>query len=219
MTVGLLITLALSVSGPEHTCRTPQLKVWVADNALRYTIECPSSATRFEAPALSTKPRPGTLPVALPTGVATSGPQASHSDTVALRNVKGVQVSLGVRPWSAIPIPTDIYRNWRYRFIAPRALSDSSVIELSKGVRINTCTKEYFMIDLYRLLSLQALKLSTMRRTSFSSARYPEQPLGLRPISDALKDVLYELSATGTQAQVSPERLLFGLAMKARPSR
>ena len=70
MTLGLLITLALSVSGPEHTCRTPQLKVWVADNALQYIVECPSSATRFEAPALSTKPRPGTLPVPLRTDTA-----------------------------------------------------------------------------------------------------------------------------------------------------
>ena len=66
MTVGLLITLALSVSN-EHACKSPHLKIWFVDSELQYTIKCPGSATRFETPALATRPRPGHLPAALPT--------------------------------------------------------------------------------------------------------------------------------------------------------
>ena len=78
------------------------------------------------------------------------------------------------------------------------------------------------MTDLYRLLSLQALKLSTMRRMSFSERLVSKSnPLGLRPsISDALKDVLSRAVCHRlTGSVLARRRLLFGLAMRARPSR
>ena len=75
MTVGLLITLALSVSNPEHTCKHPRLEIWFTDSELQYTIQCPGGPTRFETPAHATRPRPGTLPVALPTESRVSGPK------------------------------------------------------------------------------------------------------------------------------------------------
>ena len=109
-------------------------------------------------------------------------------------------------------MPTEVYRNWRYRFIVPPGFV-GFIGETIVQRRSRQYVYEGTFHDRFVPFALAtSLELSTMQRMSFSSTWYPRATPWTPPTDKRFaQDVLSQLTTTASQALFSPEKTFIWL--------
>jgi len=119
MTAALLLSLIASVTNVTEPCSAPLLEAWIEKEELKYTISCDVDTIVFAAPTQRQTKYPETLPPPLPSGTREFTNPSPYTGNHPLTNVGTNTVVEGLRPWHPIPIPSEVYRQWRYKISVP----------------------------------------------------------------------------------------------------